>query len=144
MEPNVSLLCSKKLSTDSHPERNDSSPHPPFYSYESHFNNIPPSKLSPPMKFSDRSFMCVSHISHMCYMSLPSHPPWLVDDEYKLWISSPPATFFVLDPNILLKTLHSKQNGVENSVAEPSNTWRDLVETTGVLLDVIVSRNVSS
>jgi len=27
-------------------------------------------------RFSDQNFVCISHFSHVCYMSLSSHPPW--------------------------------------------------------------------
>jgi len=30
-----------------------------------------------PFMFPEQNFVCISHLSHACYMSRPSHPPWL-------------------------------------------------------------------
>jgi hypothetical protein len=57
-------------------------------------------------------------ISHTFYISCPSHTTWLITlitfvEAYKLWSSSlcrflqPPATSYLLDPNILPSTLFS-------------------------------------
>jgi len=70
-----------------------------------------------PFEFYDRNFVCISHLSHACYI------PWLIllgfitlmisDEEYKLRSSSlcsilqPPAASSILGPNILLSTLFS-------------------------------------
>jgi len=45
-----------------------------------HSNVIPQftprsSKWPLPFGFCDQNFVCISHLSHACYMSLPSHPP---------------------------------------------------------------------
>jgi hypothetical protein len=60
----------------------------------------------------------VSHLSHACYLSRPSHPPWFncanhICEAHKLCSSSlcsllqPPATSSLLGPNIPLSTLFS-------------------------------------
>jgi len=37
------------------------------------------SKWSLPFRFSNQNIICISHISHACYMSLPSHSPsWFI------------------------------------------------------------------
>jgi len=47
-----------------------------------HFNIIFPStprysEWSLPFRFSDQNVVCISRLSHACYMSRPSHAPWL-------------------------------------------------------------------
>jgi hypothetical protein len=42
------------------------------------------SECSPPFRFSDYIFS-ISHISHTCYMTHPSHPPWF--DHPNIWWS---------------------------------------------------------
>jgi len=34
------------------------------------------SKWSLPFRFSTQNIVCISHLSHPCYMPLPFHPPW--------------------------------------------------------------------
>jgi len=52
----------------------------PYFSYI-HSNIIFPfthrsSKRSLPFSFSNQNIVCISHLSHACYMARPSHPPW--------------------------------------------------------------------
>jgi hypothetical protein len=74
------------------------------------------SEWSLPFKYSDQNFVCTSHLHHACYMRRPSHLPLrdhpiiIPGEAYKLWSSSlrsllqSPATFSLLEPNILLST----------------------------------------
>jgi hypothetical protein len=48
--------------------------------------------LRPALTCSDWNFVCISHLSHACYMHRPSHPHWYDHLNniwpYKLWSSS--------------------------------------------------------
>jgi len=51
------------------------------------------SELSLPFRFSNQNSECISHLSHVCYMPRPSHPPWFHHQWYlvkgaKTWKSS--------------------------------------------------------
>jgi len=70
-----------------------------------------------PYKFSNRNIVCISHLSHACYMPRPFHPlldrpndiQWSVR-VIKLLIMpffQPPSTSYLWGPNILLIALHS-------------------------------------
>jgi len=74
------------------------------------------SECSLSSRISDQYFICISHLSHMCYMPRPSHLllfdyPNSICEAYNLGSSSlcgllqPPTTSFLLRPNILLSTL---------------------------------------
>jgi hypothetical protein len=89
------------------------------YFFKIYSNTILPSTLrssewSPSFRLSDQNFICISHLSHACYLPRSSHPPWrdlnliIFDEAYKLWISSLrilelPITSTLLGPNILLR-----------------------------------------
>jgi hypothetical protein len=52
------------------------------YIHKTHFNITLPSisnslECSLPFGFSDQDLVCISHLSHRCYMPYPSHIPWL-------------------------------------------------------------------
>jgi hypothetical protein len=76
-------------------------------------------KLPLPLRVSDQYFMCISHLSHACYMSTPSHTP-LFDHPSNIWWKVRPyivlssslcnylqlhVTSSLLAPNILLSNL---------------------------------------
>jgi len=66
--------------------------------------------VSLPFRFFNQNTACISHLAHVCYMFLPSHPPRFDHPHTKLLImqSSPASSFsFLLGPNILLSSLFS-------------------------------------
>jgi len=74
------------------------------------------SEWSLPVQFPEQNSVCISQLSHVCYMTCPSHLPWL-DHSNSIWCSTqvmnllivnliqPPATSSFLGPNILLSTV---------------------------------------
>jgi hypothetical protein len=76
------------------------------------FHSMPrSSRWSLPFRFSNKNILWISHLSCVCYMSHPSHPPWF-DHPNNIWWSiqvmkllicsllQPPAISSLLDPNI--------------------------------------------
>jgi len=68
MEPEGSLPCLQEPATPSH------------CFLKTHSNIILPfiprtSEWSLPFRFSDQNVVCISHLSHACYMLSLSHPP---------------------------------------------------------------------
>jgi hypothetical protein len=73
------------------------------------------------------SYMNVSS-PHLCYMSCPSHPPWL---DQSLWwgvqimklgimeFLQPHVTSFLFGPNILLSTFFSNTLNARDQVSQP-------------------------
>jgi hypothetical protein len=81
--------------------------------------------LGLPSDFPCSFLTCILYavLLHSCYMSCPSHPPWLYHSsytgkEYKLWSSSscsllqPPVTSSLFSPNILSTLLSSTLQSV--------------------------------
>jgi hypothetical protein len=80
MEPEGSLPCSQEPATCPNPERDDTIPRfPPYFpKIQSYIIFLPmpwSSTMSLLFRFSDKNFVCNSHVSHPCYMPRPSHPP---------------------------------------------------------------------
>jgi hypothetical protein len=84
-----------------------------------------------PFRFSNQNFVCISHLSHPCYMPCPSHAPWF-DHTNIIWWSVhvmkllifrllQPSNTFSLDPNIFLSTLFSNTLSLcsSHSVRDP-------------------------
>jgi len=121
MAPEGSLRCSQETATVSYPEPDASSLHlPSFPKIHSHIilSSMPRfSEWSLPFNFSDRNFICTSHLSHECYTPCQHHLLHFViiiifGEVYNLWSSScsllqPPTTFSHLGPNIFLSILFS-------------------------------------
>jgi hypothetical protein len=82
------------------------------------------SKWSLPIRFSNQTIVCISHLSHPCYMPCPPHPPWFDHNNNVWWnISSSlcsllysAATFSLLGPNIL-STLFSNTLNICSSLS---------------------------
>jgi hypothetical protein len=63
----------------------------PNYFLKIHYNIIFPctprfSEWYLPLRFSVRNFVCISNLSHACYIRRPSHPPWF-DRPDNVWCS---------------------------------------------------------
>jgi hypothetical protein len=79
--------------------------------------------------------------SYVCYMSRPSHfiwSPYVFGEQSKLWYSSlcsliqPPATSFLLGPNIFLSPLFSNTLGVSGS--DNNIDWLKLCSDEGAVI----------
>jgi hypothetical protein len=82
MEPDGSLSCSQQSSTGPYPEPDKFSLHSshsiPLKSItilSSHLR-VCRSSGQLPFRFSDQNIVCISHLSHLCYMPRPYNPPW--------------------------------------------------------------------
>jgi len=111
---------------------------PPYFS-KIRSNIILPSvpsstEMSFSLRFSDQHFVCISHLSHVCYIPMPSRPLItliIFDEVYKVGSKQPspvPAISSFLGPNILLSTLCPNifslcyPFNVRNSVSHPYKT----------------------
>jgi hypothetical protein len=90
MESEGSSPYSQQLATCSYPEPEQSSPCPPSYFPEIHFNITLPStpgssKWSPSPRFPDQNLVRISSLPHTCYMPCPSRFSWFYHQNNVCW-----------------------------------------------------------
>jgi len=98
------------------------------------------SKLSLPFRFFYQNFVCISHLTHVCYMPHPCRSPWLDHPNnswsvqlMKLLIMQPPVISSLLHPHILLSTQFSNtinlcsSLSMRNQVSHPYKTTGNII-----------------
>jgi hypothetical protein len=88
METEISLPCSRQPATRNSPQSHECSLYLHDIIFKIQFNKILPftprcPKYSLPFMFSDYKVICISHLSHTCYVHKLTHPPWLPQNSSK-------------------------------------------------------------
>jgi len=111
MEPGGSSLYLQDLASGRYPGPDASSPQ--LLTIDPSLRSIVIISLHLSLCLPNDFFVCISHLSHACYMPHSSRSPWFDHPNNILWSSSlcsllqPLSTSSLLGPNILLSTLFS-------------------------------------
>jgi hypothetical protein len=108
-----------------YPEPDESSYIIPLQFFKMHFNVKP---LPIPRPFSDQNFVCISHLSHECYMIHPLHPI-CVDYHNNVWLRVHIMTLLIMQCFLTLVTQYTAETFPSNPVLKHLQSYDTIFYT---------------